>query len=161
MRIDHVLIAVATPVCAALLYFLLAGEVSWDEAIACGITLVIVCPFAVAVARTGTVPMRFSARGMWSLLRSVGAVLPELWQTACGLVQAVRQRPEAMQGVIQRVPFRFGAFDPVDVGRRAAVGTALSVAPNGFVIGMDHERDELIVHRLTPEPVGGDREWPL
>ena len=161
MRIDQILIAVATPIGVATLYFLLAGEVSSDEAIACGITLVIVCPFAVAVARTGTVPMRLPARGLWSLVRSLGAVLPELWQTGRGLVQALRQRPAAMQGVIKMVPFRFGAFDPADIARRAAVGTALSVAPNGFVVGMDHERDELIVHQLTPGPVGGDPEWPL
>ena len=140
MRLDQAVLVVATPVGAALLYFLLAGEVTSDEAIACGITLAIVCPFAVAVARTGAVPLRMTSRGLWSAARGFAAVLPDLWRTGRGLVQAVRQRPDAMQGVIHTVPFRFGAFDAGDIGRRAAVATAMSVAPNGFVIGMDHQR---------------------
>ena len=161
MRLERALIIVATPVGVVLLYFLLAGEVSWDEAIACGITLAIVCPFAVAVGRTGTVSMHMPVRGVWSLARAMGAVGPELWHTGRGLVRAVRQRPDGMQGVLKTVPFRFGGIGAADVGRRAAVGVALSVAPNGFVLGMEHNRDEAIVHQLMPDGVGGDPEWPI
>ena len=105
--------------------------------------------------------MRIAARGVGSLGRAFGAVVPDLWRVARGLLQAVRRRPDEMQGVITHVPFRFGGAGADDAGRRAVVVSAVSLAPNGFVVGMDDERNELIVHQLVPGAIRDDREWPL
>lgn len=160
MRADHVVIAVVTPPGVAALYFLLAGEVSWNEAIACAPVVIVASFYALILARAGTVELQVAARGLAAMLRSVAAVLPDLWRVGRGLLQAMRQRPAEMQGVITHVPFRFGGVGSDDVGRRATVVTAISLAPNGFAVGMDHVRDELIVHQLVPDAVGGDPEWP-
>jgi hypothetical protein len=160
MRVDHVVIAVATPPGAALLYFLLAGEVSQSEAIACAPVVAVASFYALILARSGTVELRLAGRGMLSLLRGCVAVVPDTWRVGRGLMQAVRRRPDEMQGVVTHVPLRFGGVDRDDVGRRAAVVAAISLAPNGFAVGMERERDELIVHQLVPAPIGGDREWP-
>lgn len=151
---------IATIVGSVGLYFLLAGEVSWSEAIACAIVLAVTGPFAVALVRVETVPMRVSWRGWFAILSACRSLVPELWSVGRGLSRAVLRRPEGMQGVVRRVPFRFGALDEDDIGRRAAVVTALSLAPNGFAVEMDHEADELLLHQLVDTPVGGDREWP-
>ena len=161
MRADQVVIAVATPLAIPPLYFLFAGEVSGSEAIACAPVVAVAVVYALRLAKCGTVELRVAVRGVVSLARACVAVVPDSWRVGRGLVQAVRRRPEEMQGVITHVPFRFGGVDSDDVGRRAAVVAAISLAPNGFALGMDHERDELIVHQLVPESAGGNREWPL
>lgn len=161
MRTDRVVIAAAIPPGAALLYFLFAGEVSASEAIACAPVVVVASLYALMLARFGTVELQIRARGVGSLARAVVAVVPDTWRVGRGLLQAVRRRPEAMQGVITHVPFRFGGVGSDDVGRRAAVVAAMSLAPNGFAVGMDHERDELILHQLVRDASGDDAEWPL
>ena len=160
MRADHVVIAVATPVGVALLYVLFAGEVSVAEAIAGAPVVIIATLYALAWQRCGTVDLRMPARWAGVLARAYLAVLPDLWRVGRGLAQAVR-RPVEMQGVIKHVPFRVGGSGADDSGRRAVVVSAVSLAPNGFVVGMDHDRDELIVHQLVPVAIRDDREWPL
>lgn len=152
MRADRVVIAVATPLGVALLYFLFAGEVSVGEEIACAPVVVVASLYARALARSETVAMQVTARGLGSLLRGSLAVVPDCWRVGCGLMKAG-------PGAMTRVPFRFGGPGRDDVGRRAAVVAGMSLAPNGFVVGQDG--DELIVHQLAPGPVGGDPEWPL
>ncbi len=161
MRADHVVIAVATPVGVALLYVLFAGEVSVAEAIAGAPVVIIATLYALALQRCGTVDLRVAARWVGVPARACLAVLPDLWRVGRGLVQAVRRRPDEMQGVIKHVPFRVGGAGADDAGRRAVVVSAVSLAPNGFVVGMDDERDELIVHQLVPVAMRDDREWPL
>ena len=142
------------------LYFLLAGEISVDEVIAVLPVLVLALLYTHALRQARSVTMRVGAHGAWRLVRSLARVPPELWQVGHALLRAIVERPSAMQGVVKRVPFRFGALTAEDVGRRAAVVTAISLAPNGIALGMDHEGDELMVHQLVPQAVGGNWEWP-
>lgn len=65
--------------------------------------------------------------------------------------------PRGGRGVLRAVPFRHGA----DEGRRAAGRRALaeavgSVSPNTIVIGIDVERDLMLVHQLRPS--GGPQQ---
>lgn len=161
MRADQLVIAVATPAGTAFLYFLLAGELSVAEAIACVPVEIIACLYAVAAARTGTAPLQLAARGVWSLVKACGAVLPDMLRVCRGLLLAVLGRRDAAGFGVKHVPFRFGALRADDIGRRAAIGLAVSLSPNGFALGMDYETDELIVHQFVHHPIGGDREWPV
>jgi hypothetical protein len=57
--------------------------------------------------------------------------------------------PSARRGTLRAVPFRHG--DPHssrDSGRRALAEAAGSLAPNTIVIGIDPDRDLLLVHQL-------------
>ena len=142
------------------LYFLLADEVSGGEAIASLVVVVIALFYVGALANTRSVPLRLGSRGVGALVRSLVGVVPEMVRVGMALVRAIGGGPDRVQGAVVHVPFRFGALTAEDIGRRAAVVTAISLAPNGIALGMDHEADELIVHQLVPRPVGGDREWP-
>jgi hypothetical protein len=53
------------------------------------------------------------------------------------------------------VPFRYGSSDdPEDAARRALLVAGLSVTPNSVVVGVDADRDEVLVHQLVPDAAG-------
>lgn len=67
----------------------------------------------------------------------------------------VLRRPP--RGEFRAVPFRAGRVDGArDTGRRVLAKSAGSFAPNTYVIGVDEERDLLLVHQLCPK--GGAEE---
>ena len=65
------------------------------------------------------------------------------WQ-ALAQVAGPRQR----RGTLRAVAFRAGGAGSSDVGRRALAEGLGSLAPNTIVIGIDDERDLLLVHQL-------------
>jgi hypothetical protein len=62
-------------------------------------------------------------------------------------------------GKISVQPFKPGAADARDAGRRAAVILATSLAPNAYVIRVTPEA--LLMHQLVPAPDQPDETWPL
>jgi multisubunit Na+/H+ antiporter MnhE subunit len=48
------------------------------------------------------------------------------------------------------LPVRFGDDTPAGVTRRTLLVGGASIAPNTFVLGMDAERNVMVVHRLVP-----------
>jgi hypothetical protein len=52
------------------------------------------------------------------------------------------------RGSFRAVPFRAGPEKPRDIGRRGLAEALGSIAPNTIVIGVDPERDLLLVHQL-------------
>ena len=49
------------------------------------------------------------------------------------------------------LPVRYGDDTPLGVTRRVLLIGATSLAPNTFVLGIDPERDVMVVHQLVPE----------
>jgi multisubunit Na+/H+ antiporter MnhE subunit len=47
------------------------------------------------------------------------------------------------------LPARFGDDTPEGVTRRTLLVGGISVAPNTFVLGIDKDRDVMVVHRLV------------
>jgi multisubunit Na+/H+ antiporter MnhE subunit len=56
--------------------------------------------------------------------------------------------PRGRRGTLRAVPFAHGGEGPGDIGRRAVTELAGSLAPNTIVIGVDAERNLLLVHQL-------------
>ena len=52
------------------------------------------------------------------------------------------------------IPARFGDDTPEGVTRRALLVGGTSVAPNTFVLGLDQDRDVMVVHRLVAKKEG-------
>jgi len=52
------------------------------------------------------------------------------------------------------VPARFGDDTPEGVTRRVLLIGGTSVAPNTFALGLDQDRDVMVVHRLVAEQEG-------
>jgi hypothetical protein len=52
------------------------------------------------------------------------------------------------------LPARYGDDSPEGVTRRVLLVWGTSVAPNTFALGVDSERDVMVVHRLVAEQEG-------
>ena len=100
-----------------------------------------------AARRQGIAEARISAswlvrgpRVIASIPRQIGWVS---WQALAQLVA-----PRESRGTLRAVTFRAGGEGSDDVGRRALAEGLGSLAPNTIVIGIDSERDLLLVHQL-------------
>jgi hypothetical protein len=98
-----------------------------------------------------------SLRLSW-LLRSwrVVARVPEhiVLVSREALAQLFERKP--VRGVFRAVPYEGGGDRPLDAGRRALTEALGSLAPNTIVIGVDTERNLLLVHQLHRQ--GGREE---
>ena len=67
------------------------------------------------------------------------------------LAQHVSGR-KRMRGSLRAVPFRHGRADDQQARARRALAIAgVSVPPNSFALGIDEDRDELLVHQLVDD----------
>jgi len=74
--------------------------------------------------------------------RDVGIVLGAI------LRQVVERRPQ--RGRLRALPFRHGGDGGQDHARRALAEAMGSFAPNAIVVGIDPDRDVILVHQLSP-----------
>ena len=101
---------------------------------------------------------RFAFRPRLRWLRRA-AVIPlrvsaDTWLLTVALVRHATGS-KRVRGALVAVPFRHGEQgDPEDSARRALVVAGLSVSPNSVVLGVDGERDEVLVHQLVPDAAG-------
>lgn len=63
-------------------------------------------------------------------------------------------RGEQPPSAFLELPARFGDDSPEGVTRRTLLVGGVSVAPNTFVLGLDAERDVMVVHRLVADREG-------
>lgn len=145
------------------LYLLLAGQPSWQEA-AAGVVLAAVAALAVTMTcRAGSLHFQPHWRWLCHFRRLPGQVLTDCAIVAAALGRALFRR-EQIEGVFRTIPFDPGGDDPESAARRALVMAGVCLAPNTYVVAMDRERGELLLHQLTPSaqpPGGSNREWPL
>jgi hypothetical protein len=89
------------------------------------------------------VSLRWLRRG-WRVIASIPRQIAWVsWQALAQLVA-----PREARGSLRAVPFRAGGDGSGDAGRRALAEGLGSLAPNTIVIGIDGERDLLLVHQL-------------
>jgi len=84
--------------------------------------------------------LRALPAAIWSLVSQSALVLGFLVRRLVGR----RQR-----GRFRTAPFRGGGDEPRDVGRRALTEGLGSLGPNTIVVGIDRERDLIVVHQLA------------
>jgi hypothetical protein len=89
----------------------------------------------------------------WWLLRGWRVVIRAFPDIGLLCYEALAQllRPRPARGEFRAVPFRAGGDRAQDAGRRAMTEWLGSVAPNTIVVGVDAERDLLLVHQLHPQ----------
>ena len=138
--------------CAVLaaIYLLFAGQLSTTEAIA-GVPVSLgTALYAYALRRTASRPLGLAAPWGRLMLSVAKSIVLDTGRVAAVLIRGGH-------GTSDRQPFHAGAAP--EVGRRALVTLALSLAPNGFVTEIGP--DELMLHRLTSHAPNPDRAWPL
>lgn len=133
---------------AAGLYLLAIDTVSLPELYA-GAAAVLLSALVSQAARRGGLrggALRSPALAhSWRALTSLPA--DTVWVAVAAVAQLAS--PRASRGVMRAVPFRYGAADDGgDMTRRALAEGLGSLTPNTIVLGIDPQRDLILVHQL-------------
>lgn len=123
---------------------------------------------AAAVAVTALMAVRAQSQHHFQMslrwLANFARVPVEVLKDCVIVFKAVLCRPAKAHGSgrFELRPFDPGNEHPSSRMRRALVTTAISLAPNTFVIGVTEENDQLLVHQLAPQPnEQRSSDWPL
>ena len=129
-------------------WVMIDDSVNTDELLAGAGAAVLAALFAELVTyRTAT---RFRMRIRWlapalslpgQVVRDMVTVYAALWRRLV--------RGEQPPSAFLEVPACFGDDTPEGVTRRTLLVGGTSVAPNTFVLGIDRERDVMVIHRLV------------
>ena len=85
-------------------------------------------------------------------------IVSETWLVTVALVRQLRD-PQDNVGAFRGIAFDAGADDDTQAATRRAVYTAvISITPNSYVIGIDRENNNMLVHELVPGPRETTRE---
>ncbi|HLN68580.1 MAG TPA: Na+/H+ antiporter subunit E [Streptosporangiaceae bacterium] len=99
---------------------------------------------------------RFRMRIEWLIpaLRLPGQVARDTVTVYAALWRCLA-RGEQPPSAFVEIPARFGDDSPEGVTRRTLLIGGTSVAPNTFALGLDKDRDVMLVHRLVAKEEGG------
>jgi multisubunit Na+/H+ antiporter MnhE subunit len=129
------------------LWLLYQGE--WNDiqlyAAASAATLSLVV--ALLVRRFALPAVRVERRWLVRAARIPWLVVKEFWMISVFLFRRG-------EGEFRRVPFPAGGARPAERGRRAFIALATGYSPNSYVVDVDEERGEVLVHVLSPVPPG-------
>jgi multisubunit Na+/H+ antiporter MnhE subunit len=149
--------------CFLPLYLLFAGSVDWQEVVA-GVVLAGIAALAVTVTcRAGSLHFQPHLRWLRYFRHLPGRLLADSVLVAAVLARALFRR-ERIEGAFRTIPFDPGGEDAESAARRALVTAGACLTPNTYVVAVDTERGQLLLHQLVPSaqpPGAGDREWPL
>lgn len=135
-------------------YFLLIDTASLPELyVLAGVA--VGCAVAFGLAREqGFVESRIDPRwllGVWRVLLQIPLDIAFLcWEALAQLIS-----PRQARGTFRAAPFKAPADTAADTGRRALSEWLGSLSPNTIVVGVDADRDLLLVHQLRRH---GDRD---
>jgi multisubunit Na+/H+ antiporter MnhE subunit len=131
-------------------WVMLDDSISTDELLAGAGAAVLAALLAELV--TYQAATRFRMRIQWLVpalslpgqaVRDTGIVYRALWRRLV--------RGEQPPSAFLELPARYGDDSPEGMTRRALLVGGTSVAPNTFVLGIDKDRDVMVVHRLVAE----------
>jgi multisubunit Na+/H+ antiporter MnhE subunit len=129
------------------LWLLFQGEWNaiqvWAAASAATLTLLV----GLLVRRFALPSARVEWRWLVRAVRIPWLVVKEFW-----MVTAFLFRRE--EGEFRRVEFPAGGARPAERGRRAFIAMATGYSPNSYVLDVDEERGEVLVHVLQRVPRG-------
>jgi multisubunit Na+/H+ antiporter MnhE subunit len=93
---------------------------------------------------------RYQIRAAWLLaaFRLPGQVARDTLVVFGALARTLVSR-KPPQGAFTEIAVRYGDDTPLGMTRRVLLTGAHSLAPNAFVLGMDSEREVMIVHELV------------
>ena len=142
------------------LYLLLAGQLSSTELLTAAIVGVALTLLALVLRSRRDRPLLLPWPPARAMLHPFASLFLDSGRVGLVLLRAVLRRPAGVAGTISQQPFRRGGRDPRDGARRALVILGTSLAPNGFVLDLPEDKDNLLMHRLAPVAPDRDKEWP-
>ena len=139
-------------------YLILVGSLSPDEV---GVALLLGglgAGWHAAVLHVGGRRFAFERQAFGHIGRSLAGVPRAILQVGVRLGAAILHGAAGRQ---VEVPFDTGRQGvPAEVGRRALVVLAASLAPDSYVLRIPANEGELQGHALTARAPSGDRRWP-
>jgi len=93
---------------------------------------------------------RIRMRAEWVVpaLRLPAALIRETFIVFGAVIKCILRGEQPPSG-FSEIPVRYGAETPADRTRRSLRVGGSSVAPNRFVLGIDPERDVMVIHQLV------------
>jgi multisubunit Na+/H+ antiporter MnhE subunit len=100
---------------------------------------------------TSQAGLRLQVKAAWLLraLRLPAQLVVDTWAVYALLAGVLFKRTPPPAGTYQEVPVRYGDDTPLGVTRRVLLVGARSFTPNEFVLGLDPDRDVMVVHQLA------------
>jgi multisubunit Na+/H+ antiporter MnhE subunit len=135
-----------------LVWMSLVATTATAEVVAGVVVAAIAATGAEVVRRAGLVRLR-----PWGLLprhplRLAATVVAECWLLVLALWRQIRV-PEENVGSFRGIAFDAGSDDdPRATARRAAYTALISVTPNTYVVGIDREANNMLIHELVAGP---------
>jgi hypothetical protein len=104
--------------------------------------------------------LRLRVRPEWLVpaLRLPGQVIRDTFVVFAALWRQLARGVEPPSGFVAE-PVSYGGDSDEQVTRRFLLVAGRSVAPNAFVLGLDRERDVMVVHRLVIAEPGQPGPW--
>jgi hypothetical protein len=130
-------------------FYLLLIDITVLPELYAGLAAALIAAAGCEVARLGGLGGT-SVRPKWVLRgwRAVAHVPGDVWWVSVAALEQL-VAPQRRRGVLRAVAFDFGEPDQAaDAGRRALAEALGSLTPNSIVIGIDQERNLILVHQL-------------
>jgi multisubunit Na+/H+ antiporter MnhE subunit len=141
-------------------YLLLVDLVQQPELITGAVVAAVAATGSELVRAQRDNPLRVPRRGLLRAWRPIARAPRDLALVIGAIVRQLAERRPA-RGRVRAIPFRHGGDSPDGIGRRALAEGLGSFAPNTIVIGVDDERNLLLVHQLVPSGQAGEALDPM
>ena len=101
------------------------------------------------VCHQAEIRLQIKAAWLVQALRLPGEVVQQTAMVFGALAKTLYTKAPPPRGGFREVPVAYGDDTPLGVTRRVLLTAGRSLAPNEFVLGIDPERDTMVVHRLV------------
>jgi multisubunit Na+/H+ antiporter MnhE subunit len=129
------------------LWLLVQGEWNAIQIYAAASAATLSLVVALVVSRFALPAARVERRWLVRAVRIPWLVVKEFWM----ITRALLERGE---GEFRRLDFPAGGARPAERGRRAFIAMATGYSPNSYVLDVDEERGDVLVHVLARVPRG-------
>src|SRR5205823_2513023 len=136
------------------LWLLYQGEYNTIEQVAAACAAAVAATLAVLVRRQERAGVRLEARWLAKTAAVPWQIVREFALVTIFLARALAARRVPVTGGIRRLPFPTGGARPHERGRRVIAALAMTYSPNSYVVDMDQDANEVVVHTLSPVPPG-------
>lgn len=134
-------------------WVMLDDSISTDELLAGAGAAALAALLAEVVTYQAATRFRMRIEWLVPALSLPGQVVRDTVVVYRALWRRLAHREQSASAFID-LPTRFGGDSPEGVTRRVLLVWGISVAPNTFALGIDQDREVMVVHRLVAEPEG-------
>ena len=131
------------------LWLLLVDSVGSQQLVAGGVCAIIAAALASGIHSLGSVGARPTASMLRFAYRPFGLLVTDTARVTWALFGRLVLR-RRVRGNLRAVRYDAVADEPSDIARRILTEWGASAAPNRYVIGIDRDRNLLLIHELVP-----------